>query len=76
MLAQIGDVLPRFRIYERLFKNHERLLVALSAVYLDVLRFCIASKDLFVKARRSKSKYHRANDSIADSELQFQCRLF
>ena len=56
MLAQIGDVLPRFRIYERLFKNHERLLVALSAGYLDILRFCIASKDLFVKARKSKSK--------------------
>ena len=57
MLAQIGDVLPRFRIYERLFKNHERLLVALSAVYLDVLRFCSASKDLFVKARKSKSRW-------------------
>ena len=56
MLAQIGDVLPRFRIYEKLFKNHERLLVALSASYLDILRFCIASKDLFVKARKSKSK--------------------
>ena len=57
MLAQIGDVLPRFRIYERLFKNHERLLVALSTVYHDVLRFCIASKDLFVKARKSKSRW-------------------
>jgi hypothetical protein len=57
MLSQIGDVLPRFRIYETLFKNHERLLVALSAVYLDVLRFCIASKDLFVKARKSKSRW-------------------
>jgi hypothetical protein len=56
MLAQIGDILPRFRVYERLFKNHERLLVALSAIYLDVLRFCVASKDLFVKARRSRSK--------------------
>ncbi len=56
MLAQIGDVLPRFRIYERLFKNHERLLVALSAAYLDVLQFCVDSKDFFLKARKSRGK--------------------
>ncbi|KAJ8107450.1 hypothetical protein OPT61_g8857 [Boeremia exigua] len=54
MLAQIGDVLPRFRIYEKIFKNHERLLVAISAAYLDVLQFCVESKTFFLKARRSK----------------------
>ncbi|KAF2995372.1 hypothetical protein E8E13_003624 [Curvularia kusanoi] len=52
-LAQIGDVLPRFRVYEVIFRNHERLLVALSAAYLDVLNFCVATKDFFVKNRRS-----------------------
>jgi hypothetical protein len=54
-LAQIGDVLPRFRVYEVIFKNHERLLVALSAAYLDVLNFCVATKDFFFKSRRSVS---------------------
>jgi hypothetical protein len=39
MLAKIGDVLPRFRIYEALFRNYERLLVALSSAFLDLLRF-------------------------------------
>jgi hypothetical protein len=39
MLAKIGDVLPRFRRYEALFRNYERLLVALSSAFLDLLRF-------------------------------------
>ncbi|KAF2124058.1 hypothetical protein P153DRAFT_303222 [Dothidotthia symphoricarpi CBS 119687] len=53
MLAQIGDVLPRFRIYETLFKNHERLLVALSTAFLDILQFCVITKDFFARAKRS-----------------------
>jgi hypothetical protein len=57
MLAQIGDVLPRFRIFQTLFSNHERLLAALAEVYLDVLRFCIRTKEFFVHARKSLSKY-------------------
>ncbi|KAH7397433.1 hypothetical protein BKA66DRAFT_241811 [Pyrenochaeta sp. MPI-SDFR-AT-0127] len=54
MLAQIGDVLPRFRIYQILFSNHERLLVALSSAFLDVLGFCITTKEFFTRAKRSK----------------------
>jgi hypothetical protein len=57
MLARIGDVLPRFRIYERLYKDHERLLVALSHAYLDILRFCVRTKDFFLNAKRSMSRY-------------------
>ncbi|KAF1829093.1 hypothetical protein BDW02DRAFT_602854 [Decorospora gaudefroyi] len=53
MLAQIGDVLPRFRIYQTMFRNHERLLVALSDAFLDVLRFCVLTKDFFTKSKRS-----------------------
>lgn len=56
MLAQIGDMLPRFRIYQKLFYNHERLLIALSHLYLDVLRFCTRVKDFLLKAKRSISK--------------------
>ncbi|KAF2679822.1 hypothetical protein K458DRAFT_313422 [Lentithecium fluviatile CBS 122367] len=56
MLAQIGDVLPRFGIFQRLFSNHERLLAALAEVYLDVLQFCVRAKDFFVHARKSRCK--------------------
>lgn len=62
MLAQIGDVLPRFRIYEGLFKAHERLRRALLEAYLDVLQFCIATKDFFNRAKKSRSRL--ANSTI------------
>jgi len=60
MLAQIGDVLPRFRIYENLYRDHERLLVALSRAYLDILQFCVHTKDFFLGAKRSMSESHIA----------------
>ncbi|KAH8707014.1 hypothetical protein GQ44DRAFT_818027 [Phaeosphaeriaceae sp. PMI808] len=53
MFAQIGDLLPRFHIYQALFTNHERLLVALSVAYLDVLRFCVRTKDFFKRTKQS-----------------------
>lgn len=56
MLGRIGDVLPRFRIYEQIYPDHERLRVALSKAYLDVLEFCVRVKDFFLDARRSLSK--------------------
>lgn len=56
-LAQIGDVLPRLHIYEVLFKNHEQVLVALAKVYLDLLQFCVATKNFFARQKRSKSGY-------------------
>ncbi|KAF1998479.1 hypothetical protein P154DRAFT_439146 [Amniculicola lignicola CBS 123094] len=51
MFARIGDVLPRFQIYEKLFRTHERLLAALSMAYLDILGFCISAKDFFLRAK-------------------------
>ncbi|CAO2647534.1 Nn.00g084560.m01.CDS01 [Neocucurbitaria sp. VM-36] len=53
MLAQIGDALPRYRIYQVLFANHERLLLALSDAYLNILKFCVSTKDFFLQAKRS-----------------------
>ncbi|KAF2825246.1 hypothetical protein CC86DRAFT_407469 [Ophiobolus disseminans] len=53
MLAQIGDVLPRFRIYGSIYRDHERLLVALSKGYLDILKFCVHVKEFFLNAKRS-----------------------
>ena len=53
MFAQIGDVLPQFRDYERLFGNHERLVHRLSVVYEDILKFCTEVKAVFKKSRHS-----------------------
>jgi len=55
MFSRIGDVLPRFRVYELLFPNHERLRQALSDAYLDIISFCIDVKNVFSKASNSSS---------------------
>ena len=56
MFARIGDVLPRFRTYERLFSNHESLIQALSMAYLDIITFCTNAKAVFRRGQRSSSK--------------------
>lgn len=53
MFAQIGDILPRFRVYERLFPDHERLIQALSLVYVDILNFCTQARAVFRRGRRA-----------------------
>ncbi|KAH0566013.1 hypothetical protein GP486_000585 [Trichoglossum hirsutum] len=47
MFARIGDVLPRFRAYERIFPNHGRLLHVLSVVYVDIITFCMDARKVF-----------------------------
>ena len=51
MFNRISDLLPRLRMYEKLFPAHESLVQSLSVVYLDVLTFCSDAKAMF---RRSK----------------------
>ncbi|KAL2039046.1 hypothetical protein N7G274_008095 [Stereocaulon virgatum] len=53
MFANIGDVLPRFRIYEKLFSNHEVLIQSLSQVYVDIIEFCTAAKKIFRDGKRA-----------------------
>ncbi|KAL8756238.1 MAG: hypothetical protein Q9199_003060 [Rusavskia elegans] len=53
MFARIGDLLPRFRVYENLFPSHERLVQTLSVVYIDILTFCAEAKAVFRRERRS-----------------------
>ena len=53
MFSHISDVLPRLRVYEQLFTDHERLVQAISAVYLDILKFCADAKDVFRHPIRS-----------------------
>lgn len=52
MLARIGDVLPRFSTYARLYSNHENLLEALAVVYLDVISFCMDARKVFEQGRK------------------------
>lgn len=67
MLAQIGYVLPRFRVYENIYRNHEQLLAALAKVYLDVLQFCTRTKTFILKLKRSMcmSVYETCNTADA-----------
>lgn len=57
MLTKIGDALPHLRDYERLFPNHERLLVAISEAYLIIVYFCTDVKNMFGDAKKSKSEW-------------------
>lgn len=51
MFKCIGEILPWFRSYERLFSNHKGLVLALSIVYVDILRFCYDAKAVFRQAK-------------------------
>lgn len=53
MFARIGDVLPRFQVYEKLFPNHKRLTHALSVAYVDVIVFCSDAKAIFRRGQRA-----------------------
>ena len=53
MFARIGDVLPQFQVYEKLFSNHERLTHALSVAYVDVIVFCSDVKAVFRRGQRA-----------------------
>lgn len=52
MFVRIGDVLPRFRVYESLFPNHERLVQSLSMAYVDIIEFCSECKAVFRHGQR------------------------
>lgn len=56
MFSSIGDVLPRFRIFERLFSSHELLIQALSKVYVEIISFCAEAKRVFRDGQRATSK--------------------
>ena len=53
MFSRIGDVLPRFKVFEQLFRNHERVVQALSIAYIDVIKFCSSAKDVFRRGQRT-----------------------
>lgn len=49
MFGQIGDALPLFQYYERLFPNHQCLHAVLAKVYLDIIIFRVDAKPIFEK---------------------------
>ena len=53
MFIDIGEVLPRLHVYERLFPRHERLVQALSVIYCDLVRFCSDAKHALRRVKRS-----------------------
>ena len=53
MFSRISDLLPRLRIYEQLFPNHELLVQSLSVIYFDILTFCSDAKNMFRRAKRT-----------------------
>jgi hypothetical protein len=57
MFARIGDVLPRFRAYEKLFSDHSRLLHMLSVAYVDIITFCMDARKAFSKGKKRWGTY-------------------
>ena len=56
MFNQIGNLLPQLRDYQKLFESHERLALAITASYVDILEFCADAKAVFRNARDRSSK--------------------
>lgn len=50
MLQQIGDALPRFQAYEKLFQSHAPLQEALLSMYTEVISFVASAKNVFSKS--------------------------
>ena len=46
-MAQIGGSLPQFNIYADLFKSNDRVKLALSIFYRDILDFHATALDFF-----------------------------
>ena len=53
MFIDIGELLPRLHVYERLFPKHERLVQALSVIYCDLIQFCSDAKHALRRVKRS-----------------------
>jgi hypothetical protein len=76
MLSRIGDVLPRFHAYGRLFRTHEHVRHALSMVYLDIITFCSDAKRVFQEARKqrgtSEAYRNEAKDGLMLCSYEFE----
>ncbi|MDI1487058.1 MAG: hypothetical protein OHK93_006321 [Ramalina farinacea] len=53
MFVEIGELLPRLHVYEKLFPTHERLVQALIVIYCDLIHFCSNAKHALRRVKRS-----------------------
>jgi hypothetical protein len=60
MYERIGDLLPRFRSYERLFSSHPQLLVYLADAYLEIVQFSYDASRVFTLPEGTTQKMFRA----------------
>ena len=76
MFEQIGDVIPRFQLYEQMFSASPRLLQSLSNAYLDIIKFCTSAKNAFQKARKSGlfALIPYMSVRVADSVASRECK--
>ncbi|KAH8769344.1 hypothetical protein F5882DRAFT_362504, partial [Hyaloscypha sp. PMI_1271] len=78
MFGRIGDLLPRFRDYQRLFdsKKHQRLTQALSNAYLDIIglctRFRITLKEQKVSALKQMLKPLELDTELEEAIQKFR----
>jgi len=56
VLERIGWVLPRFRVYEKVFGHHQRVIAALATAYLDIITFCGEIKAFIRSIQKSRIK--------------------
>lgn len=78
IFERVGWILPRFRVYEKVFNRHPRVIIALSTAYLDIINFCGEIKNFIRSIQRSRIKpftklfaplEHHLNDGIARFRL-------
>ncbi|KAE9367461.1 hypothetical protein N431DRAFT_348615, partial [Stipitochalara longipes BDJ] len=78
--GRIGDILPRFREYQRIFDSdkHQRFTQALSAAYLDIISLCTEFKTLLRNLKKSAVKRifqplsPALNAQLEDAVLRFR----
>ncbi|KUJ17699.1 uncharacterized protein LY89DRAFT_733531 [Mollisia scopiformis] len=72
MLQQIGDALPRFQVYEELFRNHESFQRTLCAMYSELISFLCSAKKVFSNSSfRRKVLWRSFDDTFCDHITAF-----
>ncbi|KAF2401895.1 hypothetical protein EJ06DRAFT_366716 [Trichodelitschia bisporula] len=76
MYARIGDNLPRFLVYEHLFRSHNRVLTALTEAYLDIIRFSTEAIKIFQDSKEAGgSALYRPTHFLKRRWAQFDDRF-
>ncbi|TVY80507.1 hypothetical protein LSUE1_G008386 [Lachnellula suecica] len=76
-LERIGDILPRFRDYERIYnrQKHQRLTQALSNAYLDIIMLCMRFRRS-IQEQKASSLRRILKPLALDSQFDNEIELF